>query len=169
MHLAWSSVLVRCPVTANGLLILSTWIEGHSRIARRGAQYYACAQVVLQLAMFLGGYLSPAAYGMCSLALAHHLYILQDATWPSHVPSNGGILRLLPSVLIPAVAHVQITSFYAAAAGHWAIHAQGWAPQPESPKLNSQEVVALLAGSVWALPVWLFLGESAAEWALPTQ
>lgn len=133
------------------------------------AQYYAAAQVALQLGMFLSGYLSPAAYGLCSLALAHHFYILQQASWPSHVPTSGGFLRLLPSVLIPAVAHIQITSFYATAAGHWAVHAQGWAPRPDSPSMHSQEVVALLAGSVWALPVWLFLGESAAEWALPTQ
>ena len=38
---------------------------------------------------------------------------------------------------------------------------------PETPPASSLEVVALLAGVVWTLPVWLFLGENALEWSLP--
>ncbi|WFD34981.1 erv26 super protein [Malassezia cuniculi] len=149
--------------------LCGTWIEGHSRIARRLAQYYAFAQAVLQLAFFASGYIPTGAYALCSLALAHHIYILRDVSWPTHEPSSTGALRLLPSVILPAIAHVKITSYYAAAAGDWAVHRQGWAQEPSSPNLKSHDVVALLAGSVWTLPVWLFLGESAAEWALPTQ
>ena len=158
-----------CMLTAHGLLHLGTWIEGHSRIARRIALYYAGTQVVLQFAMYCGGYIPPVAYALCTAALAHHVYLLWNAAWPSHVPTSSGLLRVTPSIILPVIAHTQITSYYATAAGAWAVHMRGWSLAPSMPSLRSHEVVALLAGSVWALPLWLTLGECTAEWSLPTQ
>lgn len=45
----------------------------------------------------------------------------------------------------------------------------GFTAEPALKYASSIEVVSLLAGLVWLLPVWLFLGETTLEWSLPTR
>ena len=116
------------------------------------------------------GHMPTGALVLCVLATAHHLYVLAPEHWPARAEGRGGVRAigtLLPSYALPLMAHAVITSHHTRAAQAWALHAHLGGAAPETPPASSLEVVALLAGVVWTLPVWLFLGENALEWSLP--
>lgn len=99
------------------------------------------------------------------LSLSSTLYTLWSLAWRRQ-PS---LVLLGLALCLPLGAHLSLTSHYATAQAAWAAHTFGFQDAPQLPRATPHEVVALLGGVVWTLPIWHGLCVTTESLALPTQ
>lgn len=148
---------------------LSGWMEAHPRRARTIGVRYAlvrrCADQwnLGSLAwLYMQGYL-PRVCAACGLASTlYAMYTLRSkATLP--------LWSLAVGMGCPLAAHWALTSHYAHAQHAWTAHELGLQDAPLLPRAAPHDVVAVLAGTVWALPVWQAMCATTENWALPVR
>lgn len=110
--------------------------------------------------LWLRGYLPNTA---ASMALASSVYTLWSLAIGVRLSVFLGVAWCLP-----LGAHWVLTAHYADAQAAWTAHLYGTHDAPLLPRAAPHEVVALLAGIVWALPVWHLLCVTTEHLALPT-
>lgn len=108
------------------------------------------------------GYLPRAS---AFLSFLSTLYTLWSLAWRR--PPSLVLLGL--ALCLPLGAHLSLTSHYATAQAAWAAHTFGFQDAPQLPRATPHEVVALLGGVVWTLPIWHGLCVTTESLALPTQ
>lgn len=151
------------------LIHLSQWIEAYPLRARWIGVRYAQVQLGLVLLMYVCGHLPLPAAVLCASLGVYGLICMWPATWPSQ--SRPPIVaRAVWGVGVPLAAHASLTSHYGGVQHAWIAHAHGLAQEaPSLPYAQAHEVVALIAGLVWALPVYQFVSETTQTWSLPTR
>lgn len=108
------------------------------------------------------GYIPHAA---AVLALISSLYTL--ASLASGATPRVVVLGL--AWCLPLGAHWTLMAHYARAQAAWAAHVYGLHDAPQLPRAAPHDVVALLGGAVWALPVWHLLCLTTERLSLPTE
>lgn len=122
------------------------------------------ANVGVLVALWALGYVPMRAAALAGASTAYTVYALASDAAPTHVAVLGAAWCL------PLGAHWSLVAYYARAQAAWAAHLYGLAGgAPALPRATPHEVVALLAGTVWALPLYHVLCLTTERLALPTQ
>jgi len=160
---------------------LSQWIEAHPHRARQlGLRIAAVRRVFCGLTqlhlvwiplLWLEGYVPTQAAVLCAASTLHALWVMSPAVWPARRDRTRlpAVVHTSVSFVLPLCAHMALTSHYGQVQGAWAELRHGMRHDvPLLPETRALEVVALIAGLVWALPVWQFVSETTQEWMLPS-
>ncbi|PKI85744.1 hypothetical protein MVES_000259 [Malassezia vespertilionis] len=145
---------------ALGLMKISYWIEAYPKRACTFAQRYATALFVLLFYVF--GYLPTAVLVLVIVCTARSL-------WMPAFPRSSALsqcLHWICSIGVPMAAHMSLTLHYSAAQKAWAANRYAGAEVPQLPHATPHQVVAMLGGLIWFLPLWECIRHTTQNWSL---
>lgn len=85
--------------------------------------------------------------------------------WPLQRPK--AVWRYTLGLAVPLVSHAVLTRMYRDAQHAWVAQAHIGDETPPFPHADPMQVVALIAGLVWVLPVYQWVSETTQAWSLP--
>lgn len=113
------------------------------------------------------GHLSWSAGLLCAASTVYSAVSMAHAQWPLQRPA--AVWRWTLGLGVPLAAHAALTRYYRDAQHAWLLHGHApHGPPPTQPYAEPLQVVALIAGLVWVLPVYQWVSETTQGWSLPS-
>lgn len=118
-------------------------------------------------ALGMTGHLSWSAGLLCLISTMYSAISMAQSRWPLQRPA--AVWRWTLGLGAPLAAHAALTRLYRDAQHAWLLHDHGLhAHAPALPNVAPWQVVALIAGLVWVLPVYQWVSETTQAWSLPS-
>lgn len=104
---------------------------------------------------------------MCAASTLYSAASMAHTQWPMQRPA--AVWRWAFGLGMPLAAHAALTRFYRDAQHTWLLHGHAThGPSPAAPYVEPLQVVALIAGLVWVLPLYQWVSETTQGWSLPS-
>lgn len=130
---------------------------------------YSC-QVLLGLLplLFVYEHINLSVLVWCALSTGFSLICISLPSWPHQRPC--GMFRLIAGFVLPTLAHSSLLQYHGGLRLGWLEEIQrvGALSEPPAAFAHAHQVVALIVGIVWALPVYQFVSETTQGWSLPS-
>lgn len=144
-------------------------MEAHPQRTRWLGLRFALLQLALLPVLALSGYVPLGAAALCAATYVYSLWSMRSVSWPLQRPPVA--LRVVLGLVVPLLAHATLAAQYGQSQQLWLAHAHDLTTHraPWLPHAHPHQVVALLSGVVWSLPLFQWVSETTQEWSLPAQ